>query len=155
VGANPGGTSGPIESITSGPRHSPRKRILALFDALAGITGPDGFRGCPFLMTLAEYPDPGSAAHARAQAVKAWVRSRLRELTDQLIPSAAAADRAALADQLALVVEGLYASTAALGTEGPARQAGRLATLVIDAALEPARADRGAPARAARRTERH
>jgi hypothetical protein len=83
-------------------------------------------------MVLAEYPDPGSAAHTSAQAVKAWVRGRLHELAHELANrDTAAAD--AITDRLALVIEGLYASTAALGTEGPARRARELAILVMDA----------------------
>ena len=73
-----------IDTLTSAPDAAPRDRILAYFDGLADNTGPDSFRGCPFLMALAEYPDPDSAAHASAQAVKAWVRDKLRELTAQL-----------------------------------------------------------------------
>jgi hypothetical protein len=88
-------------------------------------------------MVLAEYPDPTSAAHTRAQAVKAWVRARLRELADQL-PDRDAVTANAIADRLALVIEGLYASTAALGTEGPARRARELAVLVIDASPDGA-----------------
>lgn len=124
-----------IESVTSAPGLSPRDRILAFFDGLAGITASDGFRGCPFLMTLAEYPDPGSAAHRIAQDVKSWVRAHLRELVGQL-PHLAPGKADGVADRLALIVEGLYASTAALGADGPARQARSLAALVIDAARE-------------------
>jgi AcrR family transcriptional regulator len=120
-----------IETLTADADLPARDRILAVFDGLADNTGPESFRGCPFLMALAEFPDPGSAAHASAQAVKAWVRAKLRELTGQL-PRVPARARAGLADQLALVVEGLYASTAALGVDGPARQARSLAALIID-----------------------
>jgi AcrR family transcriptional regulator len=122
-----------IDTLTSAPDASPRDRILAYFDGLADNTGPDSFRGCPFLMALAEYPDPDSAAHASAQDVKGWVRGKLRELTAQL-PGVRKKRIAKVADQLALVVEGIYASTAALGTDGPARHARALAALVIDAA---------------------
>lgn len=122
-----------IETLTADPKVSVRDRILAYIDGLADNTGPDSFRGCPFLMALAEYPDPDSAAHASAQAVKAWVRDKLRELAGQL-PGVPARSRAVVADQLALVVEGLYASTAALGTDGPAKRARSLAELVIDTA---------------------
>ncbi len=126
------GYQGWIESITADPERPARDRILALFDALLAVTGPEDFRGCPFLMVLAEYPDPASAAHASAQAVKAWVRARLHELAHELPDrNTAAAD--AIADRLALVIEGLYASTAALGTEGPAGRARELAILVMDA----------------------
>jgi AcrR family transcriptional regulator len=128
------GYRGWIESLTSDPRLSARDRILTLFDALVANTGPETFRGCPFLMVLAEYPDPGSAAHISAQAVKAWVRGRLHELVREL-PDRDAATTDAIADRLALVIEGLYASTTALGTEGPARRARELAALVLDASV--------------------
>jgi len=122
-----------IETLTADPDVPARDRILAYIDGLADNTGPDSFRGCPFLMALAEYPDPESAAHASAQAVKAWVRDKLHELTGQL-PGIAPRSRSAVADQLALVVEGLYASAAALGTDGPAKRAHALAALIIDTA---------------------
>ena len=60
-----------MDAITAAPDADPRDRILAVFDGLTDAARADGFRGCPFLMTLAEYPDPNSAAHASAQAVKA------------------------------------------------------------------------------------
>ncbi|MBV9592736.1 MAG: TetR/AcrR family transcriptional regulator [Actinobacteria bacterium] len=121
-----------IESITAAPGLPARERILALFDDLTDVTRPDAFRGCPFLMALAEYPDPTSAANASARAVKAWVRAKLHALVDEL-PGPGPSKAAMLADQLALVVEGLYASTAALGSDGPARHARALAALVLDA----------------------
>lgn len=127
------GYRGWIEMLTSTPGASPRDRILGYFTGLADNTGPDSFRGCPFLMALAEYPDPDSVAHTSAQAVKAWVRGKLHELAEEL-PGIPKRQVVGVADQLALVVEGIYASTAALGTDGPARQAGALAALVIDAA---------------------
>lgn len=122
-----------VDTLTSAPDASARERILALFDGLAGNTGPDSFRGCPFLMALAEYPDPESAAHVSAQAVKAWVRAKLHQLVGQL-PGLTPRAQSVAGDQLALVVEGIYASTAALGTEGPARSARSLAALVLDSA---------------------
>lgn len=125
-----------IETLTSASDARPRERILAFFDGLADVTSPEAFRGCPFLMTLAEYPDPESRAHVSAQAVKAWVRAKLRELTNEL-PGVAPRSRAIVADQLALVVEGIYASTAALGAHGPAQHARSLAALVIDNATGP------------------
>ena len=125
-----------IDTLTSAPGLDPRDRILAFFDGLADNTGPESFRGCPFLMALAEYPDAESKAHASAQAVKAWVRAKLRGLVGEL-PGVSPRAQARVADQLALVVEGIYASTAALGTGGPARHARELATLVLDAASAP------------------
>lgn len=124
-----------IVSLTSDPTASADERILALFDGLLANTGPEAFRGCPFLMVLAEYPASGSAAHTSAQAVKAWVRARLHTLVLDL-PDRDAAAAGAIADRLALVIEGLYASTAALGSTGPALQARELAVLILNAAAD-------------------
>jgi AcrR family transcriptional regulator len=122
-----------IDALTADAALSSQDRILAVFDGLADNTGPDGFRGCPFLMALAEYPDADSAPHISAQAVKAWVRGKLVELAGQL-PGVKPRARRSVADQLALVVEGLYGSTAALGVDGPAREARALAELILDSA---------------------
>jgi AcrR family transcriptional regulator len=108
----------------------PRDRILAVFDALGEQVQPQVCRGCPFQMTLAEFPDPSAAAHEHAVATKAWVRARLGELTEDL----EIGDPAELADQLALVIEGVYASTQALGADGPSRRARAMAETLLAAA---------------------
>jgi hypothetical protein len=61
------------------------------------------------------------------------VRGRLGELSAALGVS----DPDALADQLAIVMEGVYASAQALGAAGPARQARALAATLIDTAPRP------------------
>lgn len=113
---------------------SPRERIVALFAALDEQVQPQRCRGCPFLMALAEFPDPQLPAHAGAVAMKAWVHGRLRELTDALAAAEPIGDPGALADQLAVVVEGVYASAQALGAAGPARRARAIAETLMDAA---------------------
>lgn len=115
------------------PDLHPRERILAVFDALDEQVQPHLCRGCPFLMALAEFPDSAMPAHRHAVATKAWVRSRFRELTDELAEITPVDDPAALADQLMLVMEGVYASTQALGAAGPPRQARALAEMLLDA----------------------
>lgn len=110
----------------------PRGRILAVFDALAEQVQPHLCRGCPFLMALAEFPDPKHPAHRHAVAMKTWVRDRLGQLTADLATAAAVSDPAALADQLSLVMEGVYASVQALGATGPARRARALAEHLLD-----------------------
>lgn len=92
---------------------SPDDRIRSLFDALVEQVQPEHCRGCPFLMAMAELPDTSARAHALAVDTKAWVRAQLVELT--------ASEE--LADQLVLVMEGVYASVPALGVDGPARRA--------------------------------
>ncbi|MBV9384603.1 MAG: TetR/AcrR family transcriptional regulator [Streptosporangiaceae bacterium] len=130
----------------------PAGQILAVFDALAEQVQPHQCRGCPFLMTLAEFPDPAHPAHQAAVAMKTWVRARLGELTSELAgpasrravmggssppqqtePAGAREETAAnlLADQLSLVMEGVYASAQALGAAGPARRARALARKLL------------------------
>lgn len=109
----------------------PRRRILALFDALTEQVQPDRCRGCPFLMALAEFPDPEHPAHRSAVALKHWVRTRFGELTACLGPAPVTDP---IADQLALVMEGVYASVQALGVDGPARRARALAEALLAAA---------------------
>ncbi|MFG2003413.1 TetR/AcrR family transcriptional regulator [Spirillospora sp. NPDC048911] len=105
-----------------------RERILALFDALLVQIQPDQCRGCPFLMTLAEYPDAEVAGHRLAVGMKTWVHARLNELTRELD---GVDDPALLADHLTLIMEGAYASVQALGIDGPARQARVLAESIL------------------------
>lgn len=69
----------------------PLQQILAVFDALTEQVQPGQCRGCPFLMTLAEFPDPAHPAHRSAVALKQWVRARLAELTTALGPALDAA----------------------------------------------------------------
>jgi hypothetical protein len=88
-------------------------------------TQPGRCRGCPFQMALTEFPDPEVAAHRNAAANKVWVRTRLGEVTVGL-PGGEA-----LADQLALLMEGVYASAQALGADVPARNARALAEAML------------------------
>lgn len=108
----------------------PADRIRSLFDALIEQVQPEHCRGCPFLMAMAELPDASAKAHALAVETKAWVREKIGELTAQL-PTA---EPEALADQIVLVMEGVYASVQALGVDGPARQARGLVDAMLTAA---------------------
>jgi AcrR family transcriptional regulator len=102
---------------------TPHERIRSLFDALIDQVQPDRCRGCPFLMAMAELPDASQRAHRLAVETKAWVRARVGELAGDT-----------LADQLVLVMEGVYASVQALGVDGPARQARGLVDALLTAA---------------------
>jgi AcrR family transcriptional regulator len=112
---------------------SPRERILALFDALAEQVQPDRCRGCPFLMALTEFPDTELATHRHAVALKQWVRARIGELTAELANTGPTFDPPTLADQLTLIMEGVYASVQALGSDGPARRARAFAEALLPA----------------------
>jgi AcrR family transcriptional regulator len=111
----------------------PQQRILAVFDALTEQVQPGQCRGCPFLMALAEFPDPAHPAHRADVELKDWVRTRIGELTADVLP-ASPGHREALAEQLTLVMEGVYASVQALGVTGPARRARAFAEALLSAA---------------------
>jgi AcrR family transcriptional regulator len=114
------------EAVAAGGS-DPASRITAVFDALTEQVQPERCRGCPFLMALTEYPDPDNAAHQEAVATKTWVRRRFGELTAELRTEGADD----LADQLALLMEGVYGSAQALSADGPARHARALAEKLI------------------------
>jgi AcrR family transcriptional regulator len=105
----------------------PRDRILALFDALIEQVGPERCRGCPFQMGLAELPDASLPAHERAVALKSWVHDQLGELTAQLDTP----DPEAVADQLWILMEGVYAAAQSRDAVPLARRVRELAEALV------------------------
>ncbi|WP_280278178.1 TetR/AcrR family transcriptional regulator [Nocardia wallacei] len=100
-----------------------RESILAVFDALAEQVAAPDCRGCPFLIVLGEFPDDHVPAHRRAVTMKRWVRAQFGALVDALAETSPVADRLGLADDLFLIMEGVYATVQSLGPHGPARRA--------------------------------
>ncbi len=123
-----------LSAAMSSAAPSPPGKILAIIDAFADEVQSPSCRGCPFLMVLAEYPDPDSAAHAKAVAHKAWLRDLLHELVGELAQTTELRDAESLADGLALLAEGMYGSVQALGPSGPAAYGPTCAEALIDAA---------------------
>lgn len=109
----------------------PRDRILAIFDLLVLQLQPERCRGCPFQMVLTEFPRPGVQAHERAVSTKSWVRARLGDLTRELASNSPLHDPDALADALALLMEGAYASVPILKTDAGARRARAVAERLL------------------------
>jgi AcrR family transcriptional regulator len=94
-------------------------------------TDPD-HRGCPFRMALAEYPSPDSEIHRTAIATKLRTRTRLGELA----AAAGCEHPEAIAEQLAIIMEGIWAcaperAPGSLPGPGPA-----LAEELLRAAIE-------------------
>ncbi len=124
-----------LTAASSPTTGTPRQRILAVFDAFTEEALSDRSRGCPFLLALAEFPDPSSAAHQRAVSHKSWLRALFQELVGELEAVVRVSDPDGLADRLALVAEGIYGSVQALGPSGPARQGRACAEALIDSSL--------------------
>ncbi|MFI6760131.1 TetR/AcrR family transcriptional regulator [Micromonospora sp. NPDC050417] len=109
--------------------HSPRERLLAIFDALGDAIAQPDFRGCAFVNASAELA-PGSRAGEVCDSSRAWLRTLFRDLARE----AGATDPDHLARQFVLLYDG--ASVAALtdhdlAAAGAARD---VAATLVDAA---------------------
>ncbi|MFJ4918384.1 TetR/AcrR family transcriptional regulator [Streptomyces sp. NPDC088725] len=81
--------------------HTPRERLLGVFDAQGELFTEPGFHGCAFANASAE-TRPGSLVEEAADGYRAWVRALFAELAEK----AGAADPKALARQLHLLYDG-------------------------------------------------
>ena len=81
---------------------TPQQRLLAVFDALGDWFGQEDFRGCMFINAASEYCGLDGRIGEVAARHKRMVREEIRRLAEE----ANVGRPAALADQLALLVEG-------------------------------------------------
>ncbi|GAA0522301.1 TetR family transcriptional regulator [Saccharopolyspora subtropica] len=106
----------------------PRRRLLAVFDALEVWMADTDFRGCGFVNALAEIPDPEHPARAVVVGQKRW----MRELFEKLAGEAGIADPANFAASALLLYEGATVAASA-GVSGAVRQARRTAEILLKA----------------------
>lgn len=85
----------------------PRRQLLQFFIDLSSRAGRVGYRGCPFVNIAVEFPDPAHPARQMVAQNKAQLMARLLDLATQ----AKAHDPQALANSLALLIEGAYAAS--------------------------------------------
>ena len=95
----------------------PRSRMEGILDMIASTVSQRQWRGCPFLNTGTEFPEPDHPARGIILANKQAVRARLRTLA----AAAGAREPDVLAQQLQLLIDGAYAIGQSLGPEGPAK----------------------------------
>ncbi len=126
-----------LTAASSPAAGTPRQRILAVFDAFTAEASSESRRGCPFLMVLSEFPDAHHPAHQQAVAHKAWVRELLHGLVAEFAHETPRSDAGGVAEQLALIADGIYGSVQALGAAGPARYGGACAEMLLDVATTP------------------
>ena len=81
---------------------TPEKRLLAVFDAIGDWFAQDDFRGCMFINAASEYCGLDGRIGELAARHKRMVREEIRRLANE----AGISHPAALADQLALLLEG-------------------------------------------------
>jgi AcrR family transcriptional regulator len=109
----------------------PRCQIADLFASLMRRVTSPLYRGCPFINTATEFPDPDHPARALCLANKRELRRRLKELAQR----AGARDPQGLADQLLLLMEGAYASAQNFRARGPAPSLQGAAEVLLAAQL--------------------
>jgi len=117
-----------IDADVARHEENPAAAIRAIFRAIAADVARDGFRGCAFNNASIEFADAGHPARRAARAYRADLRTRLGRLTARLT-TRRPAER--LADQLALVIDGMYTSAAHLGPDGPAARGPALAAELV------------------------
>ena len=114
------------------------RQIVAMARAVARqIAAPD-FRGCPFRIAYAEFPDDDHPAHTVAVRHVKNLRAQLRRLAKR----AGAEDPGTLADRVMLVIDGLYVNGAMLGPRGAASAAVSLVEELVRTSTEEATASR-------------
>lgn len=106
-----------------------RAQLLTWLEVLGARATQAGYRGCGLTNAAVEYPEAGHPARVVAEANKAELRRRLRELAGRM----GARDPDALGDALLLLVEGAYASGQLFGEGGPAGVIAEAAAALIDA----------------------
>jgi AcrR family transcriptional regulator len=115
------------ESLAKHPGE-PKKQLIQYFDDLAGRASKENYRGCPFVNVSAEFPDPSHPARVCVLDNKTRLMARLVELAGQ----AGARDPVELANGLALLIEGIYASSQTYGAGcGPITIAPQIARQLI------------------------
>ena len=110
------------ERAVGGEDDDPRVRLRGLIAATVERVRQPGYRGCPFLNTSAEFPDAAHPARAVIAGHKREVRERLLQICRKWNPQRAEA----LATQLIVLMDGVYADGGVLDDED--------ATAVVEAA---------------------
>jgi AcrR family transcriptional regulator len=106
-----------------------RAQLVQYFDDLSQRASDPEYRGCPFVNVAAEFPDPQHPARRFVAEHKARVLARLGQLARQ----AGAAQPEALALSLALLIEGVYATSQTYANAGsPVTHVPQLARLLIE-----------------------
>ncbi|MER7013490.1 TetR family transcriptional regulator [Saccharopolyspora sp. NPDC000359] len=115
-----------LEGALSRDDLTPEERVLALFDP----PEDDPIRGCPFIDAAAEFPDPTSPAHEFAAEQK----RRLVRLLTELTAAIGVANPLALAEQLAVLVDGAASRSMALNDASCVEHAKAAAQALLAAA---------------------
>jgi len=107
--------------------HTPRDRLLAVFDVAAEWFEQNNFYGCMFISAVSEYSDPDTPIRQVCKAFKGLMR---RYIEDQCV-ALRAPNPAALADELALLLEGATVTAQVSQSKTRAAQVARSAAAAL------------------------
>jgi len=132
---------GYFESAVATRAGDARAQLLEFLSGVVRRVRTPGYRGCALTNAAVEYPRPNHPARLVAVANKRRLRQRLLQMARAM----GARQPRLLADGLALLIEGAYASCQLFPGAAPATSVARVAAQLIDASLRPAgrRARRG------------
>jgi AcrR family transcriptional regulator len=102
---------------------APAEQLLALVRAVHDEVSEPGFRGCRFLNTSGEFRDPDHPGHRESAGHLRDIHTQFADLAER----AGADDPHTLADELMIIIDGMYANGAVLGARGPAARGLQLA----------------------------
>lgn len=125
--------AGKLGGFVAAAGDQPQARILAVFDWLeAWFRSPD-YQGCLFIKAACEYPENGDIPRIVAVAFKQETERILRELCAEL----PGVNSAALARQLALLVDGATVLSFIYRSPAPADDARAAARALLAGATKP------------------
>ena len=104
----------------------PEDRVLTIFDALEEWFGTSGFRGCPFINTVAELSDRN---HPARQVAVAFKQKLLESIETALRPLNR--KRSDLSVQLLLLVDGAIVRATMTDSSRPAKIARKVAAQLL------------------------
>ena len=106
----------------------PRAQLLGLFDVMHKWFNEPDFRGCIFINTASEFPNPNDPVHKAAAAHKKRNRDHMRDLAR----AAGASDPETFADLYTLIIEGTLILRQVHGRNDAALVAKKMAEQLVD-----------------------
>jgi AcrR family transcriptional regulator len=119
-----------VESALYDPEIPPRERILAMFTAPAQAPIDRPIRGCPFTAAATEFPNPDSPVHAYTRDRKHTFTIRIAELLEEM----GARNPERLAEQLAILTDGVASRAMVFNDTGRADIGRSAAEVLLNAA---------------------
>ena len=121
-----------IEAAINQALNNPKAKLLAIFEWLEDLIAQPDCYGCPFLITITEFPALDYPGHQVAVAHKNQMRDQLSELAEQ----AGAANPEELSAHLLMLIDGAFVERRLYGQRGLTIGLTKAATTLINSQLK-------------------